>query len=61
MSLSGPARAWAWTQSNISGDTRKWVFVPIQHKRAWKKEDFILSKYLLKDTYAMYLLQYVYL
>ncbi len=36
MSLSGPARARAWTQSNISGETWKCVSAPIQPDRAWE-------------------------
>ncbi len=36
MSLSGPARAWAWTQSSISGKTWKCASTPIQPDRAWE-------------------------
>ncbi len=36
MSLSGPATAWAWTQSNISGETWKCASAPIKPDRAWE-------------------------
>ncbi len=36
MSLSGPAIAWAWTQSNVSGETWKRASAPIQPDRAWE-------------------------
>ncbi len=36
MFLSGPTTAWAWTQSNISGETWKCVSAPIQPDRAWE-------------------------
>ncbi len=36
MSLSGPATAWAWTQSNISWETWKCVPAAIQSDRAWE-------------------------
>ncbi len=35
-SLSGPARDWAWTQSNICGQTWKCVSAPLQPDRAWE-------------------------
>ncbi len=36
MSLSGPATAWTWTQSNISGETWKCASVSIQPDRPWE-------------------------
>ncbi len=36
MSLSGPATAWTWTQSNMSRETWKCVSAPIQPERAWE-------------------------
>ncbi len=35
-SVSGPARTWAWTQSNISGGAWKCASAPIQPERAWE-------------------------
>ncbi len=50
MSLSGPARAWAWTQSNISGETWKCASALIQPDRAWEVKSWgdkwqIIAKY----------------
>ncbi len=36
MSLSGPTRDWAWTQSNISGEIWKCASALIQPDRAWE-------------------------
>ncbi len=36
MSLRGPATAWAWTQSNISGEAWKCASASIQSDRAWE-------------------------
>ncbi len=38
MSLSGPATAWAWTQSNVSGEPEICI-CPIQPDRAWEEKN----------------------
>ncbi len=58
MSLSGPATAWAWMQTNISGETWKCASAPIQPDRASDVKRWEEWQITAKFWYAKLLISY---
>ncbi len=57
LSLSGPARAWTWTQSNISGETGKWPSTDSPHPtgHSLRKYPNVDVQSLLHHTHVTYI------